>query len=634
MRGVAPAAIRRLLGARLAVLAAVALCITALAAASSVPTIAMAATTLAITTPSSPTSPPNATVGRSYSFALQASGGNGSYTWALVGGLLPPGLSLSPTGIISGIASATSEKGGFDAQVSSAGATAQRKFSVWANPAPVSPFGKAFCNAHGASSAIQGPDNIWACGPASAGFVPATPYDTDGFQCVELSARYLAAVYGQPAANDGLGNFNYGYEFVNSVATNPEHFKIDGKAIPETTTKPGNDVVPSPGDIVSFGTPGDWGFAEPTAGHTAVVTTAPAGSHTPRGDFWILSQDFGSESEGFGTTVGEQELSINTTLGHALMVGLPSAPTPFSWLELPSPATTSSHPVSNPLTITTPSTSSSPPNATVGQTYGFDLDASGPGNEPALYQRLGKRLYSWSLVSGKLPPGLSLYSNGTIAGSAQAASEGGPFIVQVSAAGQVAQQTFTLWALAAGATSSSHQASTMLQITSPSTIVVPDDAVVGTPYSLQFQAVGGRDAYAWSLPLGSPPAGLALDPDPYSAAAGVISGVPNPGSKSAIFILKVSSGRSSAEKLFVIWVAVSCGTIAGAFGADSDVQVVGLSCAQAKQLLVAGGPVEAPSWYGKSQCTFQHSATTVTPSCNLGDEQITYTAPLAGGKGS
>ncbi|MGA9921428.1 MAG: putative Ig domain-containing protein [Candidatus Dormiibacterota bacterium] len=594
---------------------------------------ALAVGALSITTPSSPTSPPNATVGKSYSFALRASGGDGTYAWAMASGQLPPGLSLSSTGVISGTPSATSENGGFTAQVSSSGKTAQKTFSVWANPAPVSPFGEAFCTAHGASSAMRGPNNIWACGPAAAGFSPATPYDTDGFQCVELSARYLSAVYGLPAPNDSLGNFTYGFEFVNSVATNPEHFKIDGKAIPETTTKPGNDVVPTPGDIVSFGASGAWGFAEPTAGHTAVVTTDPPGSDTPKGDFWILSQDFGSESEGFGTTVGEQELSINTTLGHVLMVGLSSAPTPFSWLVLPSPASTTTGPVSNPLTITTPSTASSPPNATVGQPYGFDLEASGPGDAPGLYQRTGKRLYYWTLVSGKLPPGLSLSSNGTIAGTVQSPSQGGPFTVQVSGDGQLAQQSFTVWALPANAGTSSHQTNTALQITSPSTIVVPDNAVVGTQYSSQFQAAGGTGSYTWSLALGSPPAGLALDPDPYTSSAGVIAGVPTAGSKSSIFVLKVKSGKTSIQKVFTIWVAVSCGTISSKPSSASNVQIVGLTCGQAKQLLAAGGPVEAPGWYGHSQCTFEYTATTFTPSCSLGDEDITYTAPLAGGKG-
>lgn len=45
---------------------------------------------------------PTATVGQPYSATLQASGGLAPYTWSLNDGLLPTGLSLSPSGLISG----------------------------------------------------------------------------------------------------------------------------------------------------------------------------------------------------------------------------------------------------------------------------------------------------------------------------------------------------------------------------------------------------------------------------------------------------------------------------------------------------------------------------------------------------
>lgn len=48
------------------------------------------------------TSIPPYTVGIPYSFQLQASGGSGSYFWKIVSGTLPNGLTMSPTGLISG----------------------------------------------------------------------------------------------------------------------------------------------------------------------------------------------------------------------------------------------------------------------------------------------------------------------------------------------------------------------------------------------------------------------------------------------------------------------------------------------------------------------------------------------------
>lgn len=44
---------------------------------------------LRITTPDTPTSPPNAAVGRAYAFQLSATGGKNGYTWSLASGSLP-----------------------------------------------------------------------------------------------------------------------------------------------------------------------------------------------------------------------------------------------------------------------------------------------------------------------------------------------------------------------------------------------------------------------------------------------------------------------------------------------------------------------------------------------------------------
>ena len=44
----------------------------------------------------------NGTHNVAYNKSLAASGGNGSYTWSLSSGSLPPGLSLSAAGVISG----------------------------------------------------------------------------------------------------------------------------------------------------------------------------------------------------------------------------------------------------------------------------------------------------------------------------------------------------------------------------------------------------------------------------------------------------------------------------------------------------------------------------------------------------
>jgi hypothetical protein len=52
-------------------------------------------------------SPPPAVMGKSFSHTLTAAGGTGTTTWAVTGGALPGGLTLSVAGVISGIPATT-----------------------------------------------------------------------------------------------------------------------------------------------------------------------------------------------------------------------------------------------------------------------------------------------------------------------------------------------------------------------------------------------------------------------------------------------------------------------------------------------------------------------------------------------
>jgi len=72
---------------------------------------------------------PGATVGTSYSTTLTASGGSGTKSWTIAAGSLPAGLSLSPTGVLSGTPT-TSGTASFTAKVSAGSASSQRQFSL------------------------------------------------------------------------------------------------------------------------------------------------------------------------------------------------------------------------------------------------------------------------------------------------------------------------------------------------------------------------------------------------------------------------------------------------------------------------------------------------------------------------
>ena len=66
------------------------------------------------------------TNGSPYSNSLQASGGTSPYTWSITAGSLPPGLTISPTGLISGTPTASGTSS-FTATVTDAGSPAQTK---------------------------------------------------------------------------------------------------------------------------------------------------------------------------------------------------------------------------------------------------------------------------------------------------------------------------------------------------------------------------------------------------------------------------------------------------------------------------------------------------------------------------
>jgi hypothetical protein len=410
---------------------------------------ALAASALTITTPSSASSPPNATVGSSYSFALDASGGDGQYTWSIASGGLPPGLALSTSGVISGTPTVVSKNGSFVAAVRSAGEAASQAFTIWANPAPPSPFGPGYCVSFGAghisaAAAANLPnfEGVYACGPY---YTPATgtPYDEDGntsFQCVELSARFLSAIYGITLGfgKSYQGNSVNGWNLVAYIGSK--------YGIP--IGEPGaNSNVPQPGDIMSFGPGGVTG----SAGHTAVVIKSNPGS------FVIMSENMSNAIQ--DGTSGEQLVYVNgehpssVEFARSLAGGYTGVWTTASWLELagtvPTPtASANALPtpaVSPPQTarifeITTASTSTVPPNATVGRPYSFTLAATAGFEGP----------YLWSLAKGTLPPGLTLRKDGVVSGTPTAVSRGRPVTVAVrDASSHKTEKDFTIWAVRA-----------------------------------------------------------------------------------------------------------------------------------------------------------------------------------------
>jgi hypothetical protein len=148
--------------------------------------------------------------------------------------------------------------------------------------------------------------------------------------------------------------------------------------------------------------------------------------------------------------------------------------------------------VLTPLAVTT----STLPGGQVGTAYSQTLAATG-GTTP----------YTWSVVSGSLPAGLSLSTSGVISGTPTAAGPSS-FTVQVADSSRPQMTATASLSITVGAP---------LAVT---TSILPA-ATLGTAYSATLAATGGTTPYTWSVVSGSLPPGLSL-----AGSTGVISGTP------------------------------------------------------------------------------------------------------------
>jgi uncharacterized repeat protein (TIGR03803 family) len=177
-------------------------------------------------------------------------------------------------------------------------------------------------------------------------------------------------------------------------------------------------------------------------------------------------------------------------------------------------------------------TTASLPNGIVGTAYSTTLTASG-GTTP----------YSWTLVSGALPAGLSLSVGGTISGTPTSAGPSN-FTVQVTDSSNPVQQA-----------SKAFDPSIFSKLAITGTI--NPNATDGVFYSSTDQASGGVPPYTWSVVAGALPPGLTL-----GAVTGTISGTPNQDGTYNFTLKVVDSGvpGQSATQADKITVSTSTNT--------------------------------------------------------------------------
>jgi hypothetical protein len=150
----------------------------------------------------------------------------------------------------------------------------------------------------------------------------------------------------------------------------------------------------------------------------------------------------------------------------------------------------------------------------------------------------GKAPYTWSLVQGSLPSGLSLNGEAGVISGTPTASGTSSFTVQVRDS-----QT-------SAATAQAPLSITVLSSLAVSTTELPS-GVSGAAYQATLSAVNGDSPYTWNLLSGSLPAGLTLSP------SGVISGTPNAAGTWSFKVQVKDSQSNSASATLPLTIAAT-----------------------------------------------------------------------------
>jgi len=509
----------------------------------------------------SPTTLPNPMVGAAYSQTLSASGGSGSYTYAITSGALPPGLTLASGGVLSGTPTAT---GSYPFTLTATDTSLA--------PGPYSGIQNYILTVSAPALVLAGPPLPGATlaqaysasvGTAGGGTAPYTYVVSSGSVPPGLLLATNGTLSGTPTT---LGDFTFDVTATDSTTGVGAPYSV-------TRTMSINVAVALPvaGDaslVVAYAAPAtpvalalSGGAAASVAidtapqHGTATVTGATAISYQPAAGFagtdsftYTASNSTGTSAPATVTiTVGDPSITVTATGVFSAVAGAPYSQT-FRWTGGAAPYT--GFQVSNlpaGLSITDSTADSVTVSGTPTQAGSFNLLASATDSSAGNGPFTTAQAFALAVASPTLVVTPATLPDATAGVSYQQAisTAGGvaPYTYALSgtlptgmvfdaAAGTLSgtptqSGSFTLGLLVTDSTTgipATYTQSYTLQVGSQPVVLTPaagalPQAVAGTAYQQGFASAGGVAPYRYTVSAGSLPAGMVLD-----ASSGQLSG--------------------------------------------------------------------------------------------------------------
>lgn len=494
---------------------------------------------------------PGGVLGQAYSIALSADGGTTPYTWQQTVGTLPPGLTLDPaSGVLSGLPSATGTYA-FRVEVSDVTSPAQTAVVdlqiIITDPLVITTSGfntaitGTFFSATMAAVGGTGPyrwtlssgalppgltinalNGIISGQPTTAGNYGFTVRATDSSVPAQTTTANLSIRVTPPLVVTSLNlargtvGLPYSVQLTASGGAPAYTWAVTGSLPDGLSLNPSSGVIsgtPTGAATTSFTVEvSDLSTPSQNASAMISIVISPPGSlvittaSLPDGvnqRSYSATLTAGGGSTPFVWSIQSGSLPAGVSLDPATGVisGTFIRPGSYTFVVRVADNSSPQQSATRSLGITVAAllgiTSTGLPGGILGQGYSSALTGAG-----------GLRLYTWSLSSGALPPGLTLDpSSGAITGvpSAIGAHD---FVVLLADASLPQQQATRMFRI------------NIARPLSVTTTMLPNGAL-GAAYSATVQATGGQAPYAWSITSGALPPGLSL-----SATSGTISGTP------------------------------------------------------------------------------------------------------------